>query len=72
MQHIYKSGGIRKTKNGLEYTIKAVSEEAMVAHIKDGWVSSIEELEAKKPVEVLEEKEEIKTEGGLKKASKNK
>jgi hypothetical protein len=72
MQHIYKSGGIRKTKNGTEYTIKAVSEGAMTTHIKAGWVSNIEELEAKKPIEVLEKKEEIKTEGGLKKASKNK
>lgn len=72
MQHIYKAGGIRKTKNGLEYTIKAVSEDAIAAHVKNGWVSSIEKLEPEKQVEVLAEKEEVKAEGGLKKASKNK
>lgn len=46
MFHVYKAGGIR-TKDGKEYTIKAINEADKVAHFADGWVTSLDNV--KKP-----------------------
>jgi len=45
MKHIFKAGGIRKTKGGTEYTIKAVSDNEGALLLKKDWFVSIEELE---------------------------
>jgi len=61
MKHIYKAGGVRKTANGTEYTVRAVSDvERGLPMFKD-WVDSIEELESNnKQSDLLEEiKEEV-------------
>jgi hypothetical protein len=47
MKQIYKAGGVRKTKSGVEYTIRAASDADRVILLGKGWVSSIEELKVK-------------------------
>ena len=51
MIHIYKDGGIRKTAEGIEYTIKAINSDDLTSYLRDGWLKSKEELKPKpKPV----------------------
>tara|TARA_Y100000310_G_C20226912_1_gene598388 strand:+ start:193 stop:369 length:177 start_codon:yes stop_codon:yes gene_type:complete len=47
MIHVYKSGGKWKTGNK-EYTIKAISADDKAKYLADGWVSSLDEVKAKR------------------------
>lgn len=44
MKHVYKLGGERKTKDGIEYTIEAVDDNKFNLYLSDGWVANIEDL----------------------------
>jgi hypothetical protein len=47
MINIFKSGGPWK-KDGKEYTVKSINSEDKVKFLSDGWVSSLDEVKAKK------------------------
>lgn len=71
MKHIYKAGGVRKSKSGTEYTVRAVSDVERNSVVFRGWFDSIEELESDcKQADLLSEiKEEPKEEKPKKKKS---
>lgn len=48
MLHIYKAGGAWKKEDGTEYTIKAIESSRKAEHLKDGWVTSLDDVEAVK------------------------
>lgn len=54
MKNIYKSGGIRKTKSGSEYTIKSVNDNECALFLKKGWVATLDEIEGSTEEELLE------------------
>ena len=41
MIHVYKSGGIRKSKDGQEYTIKAINQNDRGLYASKGWFTSL-------------------------------
>jgi hypothetical protein len=47
MIHVYKAGGDWKKEDGTEYTIKSANLNEKAGLIKDGWVSSLDEVKAK-------------------------
>lgn len=46
MIHVYKLGGDWE-KDGIKYTISCINESLLSNHLKDGWVTSFEELTKK-------------------------
>ncbi len=58
MLHVYKKDGAWKDSEGFEYTVKAVNQEDLAKHLKDGWYKSLADAKAiqHEPVKVaLEE-----------------
>lgn len=43
MLHVFKKGGAWKTKQGEEYTVKAVHNHEFHDYLADGWFSSLED-----------------------------
>lgn len=41
--HVYKAGGAWKTRDGFEYTVKAVSRSERAKLLNDGWFNSLED-----------------------------
>ena len=81
MKHIYKAGGVRKTKDGVEYSIRAVGDNDLAIMLSKGWVDSLDKI---KPVEVkqpelieevkpakVEDKKEVSTKSKAKKTKGN-
>lgn len=70
MKNIYKLGGVRKTPEGIEYTVRSVGDEQRESMLSNGWVNSIEELkpESKQEDLLTDTKEEPKKKKTTKKA----
>lgn len=66
MIHLYKAGGIRKTEDGLEYSIKAVNESDRDLYKANGWVKSLSDLVVEPTAEELAEIEAAKAEKAAK------
>ena len=46
MLHVYKKDGAWKDSEGFEYTVKAVNQEDLAKHLKDGWYKSLADAKA--------------------------
>lgn len=46
MIHVFKAGGDWATKDGTNYTVKAIESKLKAEYLADGWVSSLEEVKA--------------------------
>lgn len=64
MKHIYKAGGVRKTEDGVEYSIRAVGDNDLAIMLEKGWVDSLDKIKTKevKQIDLVEEIKPAKVE----------